>query len=198
MDKETRSFDCELRGEEGLRLVGVAAVTNTRAELYGFDEIILPGAFRESIERDDIRALWNHDTSFVLGRNRSGTLRLREEPVGLVVEIDLPDTSYARDFHHVVARGDVSQMSFGFTVEDEAWEDGESRPVRKIGKVKLWEVSPVTFPAYEQTRVIARSALARAEELGRHRSCRTPRDGCLMERLRVVRLIVDRYGGRNG
>jgi HK97 family phage prohead protease len=110
------------------------------------------GATSDSIGRDDIRALFNHDPNLVLGRNRSGTLRLSEDSEGLHYEVDMPDTSYARDLTEAMQRGDVSQSSFGFKVagpdgQDFA-EDEDGFPLRTLSKISLFDVSPVTYPAY--------------------------------------------------
>lgn len=122
-----------------------------------YREVIAPGAFAESIRNDDIRALWNHDTNYVMGRNRAGTLRLEEDERGLKVTITPPDTQWGKDAMTTVTRGDVTQMSFAFETLEESW-DYESDPmVRTLKKVRLYEVSPVTFPFYEDTSVAARS-----------------------------------------
>ena len=162
---EERKFDfnCEFRlekrGDDKSRIVGHAAVFNTIAgDGLWFREKIAAGAFSESIGQDDIRALWNHDSNIVLGRNTSGTLALREDEKGLWVEIDPPDTQSARDLMVSIERGDVSQMSFGFEVLTDEWERKEDEPdLRILKKVKLWDVSPVTFPFYTQTDVALRS-----------------------------------------
>jgi HK97 family phage prohead protease len=134
------------------------------------------GAFTEAITKDDVRALFNHDENFVLGRNKSGTLRLAEDETGLKYEIDPPDTSYARDLLTVVGRGDVDASSFAFRVIEDMWEyfeqddpDEATRtpPLRTIKKCELFDVSPVTYPAYPTTSVSARAkerAMARTVE----------------------------------
>lgn len=142
-------------------LRGHAAVFGQLSEdLGGFREQIAPGAFRDAIETDDVRALFNHDANYVLGRNRSGTLRLAEDARGLAIEIDPPDTQTIRDL--VIApieRGDVTQMSFGFSVRPNGqdWaKNDEGQTIRTLKKVRLYDVSPVTFPAYPQTDIAAR------------------------------------------
>jgi hypothetical protein len=140
------------------RFAGYAAVFNELSEdLGGFREKILPGAFADAIAGDDVRALFNHDANYVLGRNRAGTLTLREDDHGLAFEIEAPDTQWARDLHVSVERGDVSQCSFGFRVMDDTWytEDGEDR--RDLKKVRLFDISIVTYPAYTGTEASARS-----------------------------------------
>jgi HK97 family phage prohead protease len=149
----------ELRAEsQGQTIAGYAAVFNSLSvEIFGFRELILPGAFAESIAGDDIRALWQHNTEAVLGRTKAGTLRLAEDAKGLRVEIDAPDTQVGRDALALIARGDVDQMSFGFRVLADDWnEDEDGMLIRSVAKVKLYEVSPVTFPAYNATTVSVR------------------------------------------
>jgi uncharacterized protein len=149
------------KDEEGRKLVGHAAVFNTETDLGWFREMIAPGAFKDSIQVDDVRALFNHDSNFVLGRNKAGTLTLREDDLGLAVEIDPPDTQWARDLMHSMERGDISQMSFGFEIkssEDQEWREEEGKKdLRIVKRAKLWDVSPVTFPAYPDTDIAVRS-----------------------------------------
>lgn len=139
-------------------IVGYAAVFNMLSVvLWGFREKIAPGAFGASLA-DDVRALWNHDTNHVLGRTTAGTLRLAEDAHGLKVEIDPP--SSAAGWVESIRRGDVSQMSFGFRVLEDTWdEDEEGQEIRTLIKVKLYEVSPVAFPAYPDTEVGVRAFL---------------------------------------
>jgi len=158
MERRTYTAD-ELRAaDDGTMLTGHAAVFNDLSEpIFGFREMVAPGAFRDSLGSDDIRALWQHDPSAPLGRVKAGTLRLREDRVGLSVEIDMPDTTVGRDALVSVKRGDVSQMSFGFDVLADSWDFGDpDMPKRTLDKVRLYEVSPVTFPAYSNTNVQAR------------------------------------------
>lgn len=143
-------------------LVGHAAVFNRDSELIfgSFIERIAPGAFAESIAKpDDVRALINHDPNLILARNLSGTLQLKEDEQGLHVTIDPPKTSYAQDLLESTRRGDISQMSFGFETIDDQWERGQNgQPdIRTLLKVRLLDVSPVTFPAYPDTDVAVRS-----------------------------------------
>lgn len=166
MDLERRAFPVaglELRaGADGKRrLAGHAAVFNQVSEdLGGFREQIAPGAFAEAIGKDDVRALFNHDPNFILGRTGARTLRLAEDVRGLAIEIYLPNTQTIRDL--VIApieRGDVSQMSFAFGVRPggQDWaKDDEGRVIRTLKKLRLFDVSPVTFPAYPQTDVAVR------------------------------------------
>ena len=165
MKKETRTFivdELQVMKEEGkaTRIAGHAAVFNSRSQdLGGFVEQISPGAFKDAINEDDVRALFNHDPNFILGRNKSNTLRMKEDKTGLAIEIDMPDTQYARDLVESMNRGDVDQMSFGFGVraEGQSWsEDPDGRAVRTLTNLKLYDVSPVTYPAYTDTDVAVR------------------------------------------
>lgn len=157
--KELRSYPIEIRAnDEDKQLVGHSAVFEQLSEdLGGFREKIRAGAFTESIIQDDVRALFNHDSNFVLGRNRNGTLELSEDDKGLKVSIDPPDTQWARDLMFSVARGDINQMSFAFETLIDEWDETGVIPIRTLIKVKLYDVSIVTYPAYPQTSVGVRS-----------------------------------------
>lgn len=161
--RERRSFTfvrAAAKDGEPRRMVGHAAVFGEVADIGGwFREQIAPGAFTASIQADDIRALFNHDPNYVLGRNTAKTLTLSEDETGLRVEIDPPDTQFARDLAVSMARGDITQMSFAFEVLDEEWQRGEDTELdlRTLKKVRLYDVSPVTFPAYEGTDIALRS-----------------------------------------
>lgn len=162
---ERRAFKFHIRAADSAenapqRLVGHAAVFDTPYDLGWFTERVARGAFTETIKEDDIRALFNHDPNIVLGRNTAKTLRLSEDDTGLAIEIDLPDTQAARDLLTSINRGDISQMSIGFGVVKESWEishDGKTQDLRTLEKLKLWDVSPVTFPASPTTDIAQRS-----------------------------------------
>lgn len=184
-DTERRILCKEVRVEDGEGnkpvIRGYAALFNQLSEdLGGFREQLATGAFSEAIGNSDVRALINHDSNLVLGRNKSGTLAMREDASGLYVEITPPDTQAARDLVEVMKRGDVNQMSFAFTVarEDQTWtRDGTGPWLRTIKRVsRLYDVSVVTYPAYPQTLAAVRAlqeqtdaeqalAAATAEEL---------------------------------
>lgn len=169
---EHRAFAFEVRADgEAPRISGHAAVFNSRSEELagGFREEIAPGAFKKTLQESDIRAIWNHDTNIVLGRKKAGTLTLSEDERGLAVEITPPETQLVRDMvMEPIRRGDVDQMSFAFRTVRDSWDvDRTTKPetiVRTLHEVRLYEVSPVTFPAYPQTDVSAR-ALDKAREL---------------------------------
>ena len=155
------TFKIEIRAETGdsPKIKGYAAVFNQWSEdLGGFREIVKPGAFKKTIKEADVKALFNHDPNFVLGRNTSGTLALAEDSKGLAIEIDPPDTQWARDLVTSIDRGDIDQMSFGFrTVKDKWIDEKDEQLQRELLEVELYDVSPVTFPAYPQTTVGIRS-----------------------------------------
>ncbi len=159
---ERRFFPIEIRAEDAVSaptLTGYAAVFDQLSvQLYGqFRERIARGAFQASLGTD-VRALWNHDTNLPLGRTKAGTLKLDEDAHGLRVEITPPDTTAGRDALESIRRGDVDQMSFGFDVLEDAWDQEEDgQLIRTLHKVRLYEVSPVVFPAYPQTTVSARA-----------------------------------------
>lgn len=157
---------CELRAvaaDGGPRkLSGYAAVFDQLSDdLGGFRELIAPGAFSRALQDGaDVRALIDHESSKIIGRSKSGTLRMQETSIGLAVEIDLPDTQIARDLSTMVDRGDVSQMSFGFYTRNDQWSKIADKWVRTLLDVDLFDVSVVTFPAYPQTEVALRGFTA--------------------------------------
>ena len=155
---ETRVFevdDFEVREDaDGMHLEGYAALFNSRSEnLGGFTETIQPGAFRASLKsRNDIKLLWNHDTGAVLGSTRAGTLALTEDDKGLRVSATLPNTTHGRDAKELIARGDVSAFSFGFSMPARGGDEWNSDGTERVLKsVRLHEVSLVAFPAYPAT-----------------------------------------------
>jgi uncharacterized protein len=138
-------------------LIGYAAIFNQLSEeIYGFRERIAPGAFATSLG-NDVRALFNHDPNLILGRTTSGSLSLLEDSKGLRVEITPPDTQLARDLIISMRRGDIDQMSFGFRTKKDNWEEIDGQTVRTLIDVDLFDVSPVTFPAYPQADIAVRS-----------------------------------------
>ncbi len=158
LEKRTlTSQPCELRAasdDGSATIVGYGAVFNERsALLFGsFYEEIMPGAF-DAVLNDDVRALFNHDRNFVLGRTRSGTLNLSLDSRGLAYVITPPDTQMVRDLVLTpLSRGDVTGSSFAFRVADDGdeWRKEGDFVVRTIHKIAaLSDISPVTYPAYE-------------------------------------------------
>lgn len=149
-----------IRAEDRPVIVGHAAVFNRIADIGGYyREKVQPGAFARAIKEDDVRALFNHNPDLLLGRNKAGTLRLSEDEYGLAYEVD-PDMeiSHTRDVVRMMERGDVTQSSFGFFVRKQQWEEDEKGVVtRTIIEAELFDVSPVTYPAYTTTDVGVRS-----------------------------------------
>lgn len=156
-----RIVEMRAAGEDGTPVIsGHAAVFNEESEdLGGFVERIAPGAFTNTLTRADVRALWNHNADYPLGRMKSGTLTLAEDERGLAFEIQVPDTQYGRDLVVSMKRGDVDQMSFAFATIKDNWEQVDGRVVRTLLEVELYDVSPVTYPAYPQTSAAVRSKL---------------------------------------
>ena len=158
----------ENRADGGKMLVGYGAVFYRDGEAgteyrLGTDvvERISPTAFNRAIqEKHDARALFNHDPNMLLGRASAGTLRLSVDKVGLRYEIDLPDTQAGKDVATSTARGDLKGSSFSFSIngkEGQRFEKGKDYDVRHIVDVDLFDVGPVTYPAYEGTSTALRS-----------------------------------------
>lgn len=165
MEKEIRIAEIRtsLDADHKPIIEGHAAVFNQPSlEIFkdspGWREIIKPGAFTNAIKTDDVRALFNHNENQILGRVSSRTLMLAEDEIGLKVRIFPSDTSYARDLLTNIRDHNISQMSFGFSVADDGQEIDRLNKLRSITRVaKLYDVSPVTEPAYPQTDVSLRS-----------------------------------------
>jgi HK97 family phage prohead protease len=151
--REAVLHDLEIRAEgDGMTLRGYAAVFNSPSQPLPFIETIEPGAFRASLEsKNDIKLLWNHDTSVVLGSTRAGTLRLIEDSRGLLVEANLPETQAGKDAAISIQRGDVTAFSFGFRIPA-GGDEWASASERILKRVNVHEVSVgVAFPAYTAT-----------------------------------------------
>lgn len=168
MDKnvpQTRSVNfemCKLKtraeGDTDKFIEGYFIVYNRETELWpGYFEQVAPEALNNTLG-NDIRALINHDTTLVLGRNKANTLDLKSDGHGLFGSVKInPNDIDAMNLYERVSRGDVDQCSFGFNIgneEDDFREDGTIHTILK--EIDLWEVSIVTFPAYEETGVQAR------------------------------------------
>lgn len=166
--KEIRAFDFEVRAENneehGNVITGIPIVYGQRTDLGWHDEIIEEGALSETDLRD-VRFLVNHNVDMIpLARSRNNnansTMLMSVDEAGMAIRVDLDteNNADARSLYSAVERGDLSGMSFMFTVDKDSWEDLESehptRHIRSIGKV--FEVSAVTFPAYSQTSITAR------------------------------------------
>jgi HK97 family phage prohead protease len=187
-EMERRTYEAELRvdvagyGKKTPTIRGYAAKFNTLSQsmpifeegrqIGTFREQLIPGCFGTAIASSDVRALINHDSNLIMGRNVSGTLRMKEDEIGLFFENDPPETSYSKDIQVSMQRGDISQCSFGFNVapggddyrKDPEIPNGYIRSIRSIGK--MFDVSVVTYPAYVDTSCAVRSIVSqlRAEE----------------------------------
>ena len=171
MNKEVRSLEFEIRAEEtgneerAGRLTGTPIVFNQVTDLGWIREVIEPGALDDA-DLKDVRFLVGHDTSGIpLARSRnnnaSSTMQLsvNEKGMDIRVDLDIENNPRAKELYSAVKRGDISGMSFMFTVDKDAWEDLESeQPLRRITAIsRVFEVSAVTFPAYEGTSLEAAS-----------------------------------------
>jgi HK97 family phage prohead protease len=153
IERREMLHDLEIRQEgDGMTLRGYAAVFNSPSQPLPFIETIQPGAFRDSLKsRNDVKLLWNHDTSVVLGSTRAGTLRLTEDERGLLVEASLPLTQAGKDAAISIQRGDVTAFSFGFRIPA-GGDEWASASERVLKRVNVHEVSVgVAFPAYTAT-----------------------------------------------
>jgi uncharacterized protein len=159
MNKEYRIIKMQVRASNDNRIEGYAAVFNTVTDLGFFREQIKPGAFKRAIaEKQDVRCLFNHNADHVLGRTKSDTLTLEEDNTGLRFSCEMPGTQMGKDVYTMIQRGDIDQCSFGFVVTKESVEyDSQQSATRTIEECDLFDVSPVTYPAYPTTSVQARS-----------------------------------------
>ena len=175
--KITRAYNFEIRAENneknGDHIVGRPIVYNSRTNLGWFDEIIEAGALDDS-NLKDVRFLVNHNTSMIpLARSRNNnensTMQMEVDKDGMTIRVNLDteNNTEARNLYSAIKRGDITGMSFMFTIDDEEWKDLDSdHPTRHIRKIsQVFEVSAVTFPAYESTEISARDreALDRAK-----------------------------------
>lgn len=145
-------------GKKSTKIEGYAAVYNVPTIIWDFEEVIDARAFERVLkEKPDTRSLFNHDSNYVLGRTKSGTLVLRSDDKGLWTETIPPNTPIADSIVESIRRGDVDGMSFAFTVRKQEWQFSDDpgqldrRVITEIGQ--LYDIGPVTFPAYPQTSV---------------------------------------------
>ena len=169
MDKEIRMFNFEVRAEDtdrGHTITGRPIVFGQMTDLGWYDEVIERGALDET-DLKDVRLLVNHNVDMIpLARSRNNTenstMRLMpdENGLGIRADLDTENNADAKSLFSAVSRGDIDGMSFMFTVDRDEWQDLDSdKPTRIIkGISRVFEVSAVTFPAYEQTSITARSA----------------------------------------
>lgn len=155
---------CEVREKtdakaETVNFGGRAILYDHETELWdGFYEKINTDAFKDAVETDDVRCLFNHDPNIVLGRNKSGTLLLVNSDSGVDFTVEAPASDRFKELAESVKRGDINQCSFAFSVESETWSYDDNGDVhRSINLGKLYDVSIVTYPAYEDTEAYCRS-----------------------------------------
>ncbi len=200
---EIRAFNFEVRAEEndehGHFLSGRPIVYNSRTDLGWYDEIIEGGALDQTDLRD-VRFLVNHNTDMIpLARSRNNTenstmqMTVDGDGMGIRVDLDTENNAEAKSLYSAVSRGDISGMSFMFTVDGEAWDDIDSEhPTRRIRSIsRVLEVSAVTFPAYEATSITARG-LADALESAKAslESARAKRDA-VERKKKLVKLLLE-------
>jgi len=170
MVRETRAVVHEVRAisDGGPMIEGHAAIFDQVTELAPKRfEVVRRGAFLDALT-GDVRAYWNHDRNFVLGRTKAGTLELKEDELGLWYRVNIdPENSAAMNIHRSIMRGDVNQSSFSFMIETggERFSPLNNGILREITRVKLYDVSPVAEPAYEGTDVEAREAFRNAHDV---------------------------------
>ena len=146
--------EVEVRQEgDSTTVVGYAAVFNSVTDLGPFKERIAPGAFADVLD-NDVRFLVNHD-GVPLARTTNGTMQLKEDETGLHYRAQLSDTQAGRDLYTMIKRGDISQSSFAFTIARESVDDENVRVIEKVAS--LIDTSAVTYPAYKDAQVFARS-----------------------------------------
>lgn len=211
---ERRSYNFEIRaeaGEQGNIITGRPIVYNSRTDLGWFDEIIEVGALDDA-NLNDVRFLVNHDRAMIpLARSRrnngNSTMKLSVDMQGMNIDwikLDTENNSTSRALYSAVERGDISGMSFMFSIDDEEWEDLQSdHPTRRIKKIgNVIELSAVTFPAYEATEIYARNkeALDNARsvlESARQKEMASPVDtGNELELLKAKFNFISKLGGK--
>lgn len=166
MEKEIRvlATDLEIRetDENKKMMSGYAVKWEQLSGKLGwfrrFQEKFQKGAFAETLQSDNQKALWNHNMDIVLGNTKKGTLRLKEDDIGLHFENDLPASMWGDCAHEAIKRGDIEGVSFGFRMLGEEWDESDpDNMIRTVTKAKLFEISPTPFPAYPQSEVQART-----------------------------------------
>jgi hypothetical protein len=161
---ELRSITCQLRAAGGNKIEGYAAVFDSEYDCGDFKETIRSGAFN-SVVRDDVCCLLNHDPNRLLGRTSAGTMSIAQDSKGLHYECDLPDTDSGRDVHSMVKRGDLKGSSFSFLIKTQRWNsEGNLREILELEQ--LFDCGPVTYPAYTDTSVNARSQQRQFRSVG--------------------------------
>lgn len=173
----------------------VAGDAGTEYRLWdNWFERIMPWAFDRALrERQDVRGLFNHDSNCLLGRTASKTLRLSSDGKGLRYEIDAPETQVGRDVAVSIERGDLSGSSFAFIATRTVWIEEQDRIIRQIEDVDLFDVGPVTYPAYDATSTTVRSAEREAlqREIDEWRKSRPDEAAAVAVRMRLSAVGCD-------
>ena len=203
MTKEIRAFNFEVRADEneehGHFLTGRPIVYNSRTNLGWYDEIIEAGAL-DATDLRDVRFLVNHNTDMIpLARSRNNTdhstmqMVVDDNGMGIRVDLDTENNAEAKNLYSAVSRGDIDGMSFMFTVDADAWDDIESehptRTIRAIGKV--FEVSAVTFPAYEATSIQARGLSDALDSAKESLESERARQKKMEQRKKLIKLLLE-------
>lgn len=195
MSKELRYGkldNVEFRNED-MKISGYAITFNSKSgNLGGFEEIISERAL-ENVDLSNVYFLRNHNEDFVLGSTKNGTLNLEVTKRGLYFELELPKTVRGEEIYTLVKRGDLDSLSFGFTVAKDVWNMEVSPEIRKIEKIgRLFEISLVNFPAYEDSKVSERSL----DFLNECRECRKESnveiDGLAKEAMEILNKIKNK------
>jgi hypothetical protein len=158
-ETERRTYKIEVRAQPESRVIeGYAAVFETPTDMGNYLEEIASGAFDDADDKDVV-ALFNHDANYPLARTSNGTLELSSDARGLFYRFEAPDTTFGNDLLKMVRSGLISQSSFAFTIRKDNWmQEAGMKPKRRIEQVDmLFDVSPVTYPAYKETSVTARA-----------------------------------------
>lgn len=158
-ETERRTYKIEVRAQPESRVIeGYAAVFETPTDMGNYLEEIASGAF-DGADDTDVVALFNHDANYPLARTSNGTLELSSDARGLFYRFEAPDTTFGNDLLKMVRSGLISQSSFAFTIRKDNWmQEAGMKPKRRIEQVDmLFDVSPVTYPAYKETSVTARA-----------------------------------------
>lgn len=206
MDKEIRSFDFEVRAEQneehGHHLTGQPIVYNERTNLGWYDEIIEDGALADT-DLKDVRFLINHNTDMIpLARSRNNnvnsTMQMEVVPghgMTIRVDLDTENNADAKSLYSAVERGDISGMSFMFRVDKDSWDDIESdHPTRTIRAIsKVFEVSAVTFPAYEATSITARGLSDALESAMESLESAKAAARAIERRKQKIRILMEEY-----
>ncbi|MFW6029440.1 MAG: HK97 family phage prohead protease [Halanaerobiales bacterium] len=152
--RTSKKYEVRAVEEDGKKYITCEIPYNSISEDMGFREVLKPGCFKKTIKDGyNIRALYQHNQSVILGAVKNNTLQLEDTETSLRADIKLPNTQEANDVYNLVKDGYITNCSFGFRAIQEEWNSTENGEIRNIVEAQLYEISPVTFPAYEMTQV---------------------------------------------